>query len=484
MTYRPVKSQNQLIYGTGFPLVITGWTVAKFVADKLSPHQYAAIGQLFSAANGLTPLVRNILANKGHTTLIALEATKQDANAKSVACLVDFFRNGYREGLTDTGHPSWVVNSPHTGYIDLEIPAAALDWILRHVTVYHVQTIEELQRLCQKLPLIEAPDVEPELYPEAPPPSCPMFPGALHGHTIRGHRVADTWVKILHRIRTIGQLRASGYDATWQELINLTAVVENEPREFYFPEPNYLPVDREFMGNYLAQIVEDSPHREGVKYTYGQRMRSWFKVDQVELVIEKLGREIDAASAVINLWDVQDHVRGGSPCLNHVNFRVSGTTLDMVSTFRSNDMYSAWPANIMGLRALQFHVVDELNRRFGYGLTAGVTITNSQSAHIYGFCFQPIDSLLASVRSPHEFADPSGNFIIEVGEVDRDIRVTWTTQSGAVVKVFRGLKARRLLADILRDAPSLEVPHAGYLGLELVKAEIALKEGKVYRQDS
>jgi len=66
---------------------------------------------------------------------------------------------------------------------------------------------------------------------------------------------------------------------------DLMAIVTEEPDGFYFPEPNYLPCDRAFI-KYISQILDDAPYREGVKYTYGQRLRSWFKHDQIEQVIQ------------------------------------------------------------------------------------------------------------------------------------------------------------------------------------------------------
>jgi thymidylate synthase len=98
------------------------------------------------------------------------------------------------------------------------------------------------------------------------------------------------------------------------------------------------------------------PTCEGVKYTYGQRLRSWFGRDQIEQVIQKLIGEIDAASAVMSLWDVQDHDKGGSPCLNHIWIEVVDNELSLTATLRSNDMFAAWPANAMGLRALQQYI--------------------------------------------------------------------------------------------------------------------------------
>jgi thymidylate synthase len=481
--YIPAVLAKQLILGSGYPVVIVGWTVAKSVAKKLNPSDYSVIGQLYSAANGLSPLMRNILANKGHTHLILLEGTREDANAGSIKCLMDFFRYGFYMGATDMGHQCWVVDSSVAGYIDKEIPESALNWVRNSVKVTRVETIGEVMEQCKKLKFIAAQDVKPELFPHADPPTCPMYPGPFYGHVIRGARVADTWVKIVNRIRTTGQVRDNGCEGPRQELIDLVAVVENEPKEFYFPEPNYLPISRKFIEGYLPQILEDAPEQEDVKYTYGQRLRSWFGADQVEQVITKLGLDIDSASAVMDLWDVKDHDRGSAPCLNHIWVRVNGRRLTLTALFRSNDMFSAWPANAMGLRALQFHICDEINRRYGSEVYAGELITISQSAHIYENCFTVCDTMRAKFKSTVDYNDPTGNYIITVD--GGKIKVKWTTPAtGATVKVYEGVWALQLIKKITYDAPYLEAGHAAYLGFELARAESARNGGREYRQDS
>jgi len=466
-----------MLYGEGSSIIITGWTLAKSVQKRLAPKYYAAIGQLYSAANGISPLIRNVLANKGFKTLVLLDATKEDRNAGSVRCLRDFFLNGYYKGETDTGLPCWVICSDVAGYIDLEIPASALDWVRATMLVHYVQSLEELSACLNILAPIEVQDVEPEIYPAAAVPECPMYPGHLYGHVIRGETVASCWVNILNRIRTTGQLRPNGYGGQWQELIDLMVVVKDEPRGFHFPEPNYLPIDREYIKGYLGQILDDAPVREGVKYTYGQRLRSWFGFDQIEQVIEKISAEIDTASAVMTLWDVNDHIRGGSPCLNHIWVRVNGEKLTLTASFRSNDMFSAWPANAMGLRALQFHVTDELNRRNGWHLVAGEMITHSMSAHIYDNCFPTCDSMRAKLKPPKTFDDPTGNYL--VSNENGQVTVKWTTPAnGAVVKVYSGT-ALAVIKSIMNDAPYIEPSHAAYLGYECCMAQ---QKGADYRQ--
>jgi thymidylate synthase (methanogen type) len=144
----------------------------------------------------------------------------------------------------------------------------------------------------------------------------------------------------------------------------------------------------EMRDRYAAQILDDAPNREGVKYTYGQRLRSWFGRDQIEKVIDKLANDIDSARAVMSLWDASQDDNDNPPCLNHIWVRIVDNELSLTATFRSNDMFSAWPANAMGLRALQKYIYNSLVKKTAHKLKMGALITISQSAHIYDDCFE------------------------------------------------------------------------------------------------
>ena len=485
--YKPLHKPNQLIYGTGQTAVITGWTVKQAIAKQLHPHEYAVIGQLYSPTRGITLLIRNLLANPHVRFLVLLNATREDRNAGGCECLLDFFRNGFEEGSSDTGRRCWVIRSQVAGYIDFEIDANALEQLRQSVEWQEAHSIAEAVNQVKSYALQDT--VEPWGSPLEFPMSSvtpTVLPGPRYGHRIEGRTIAETWVKIIHRIKTTGTIRPTGYDGQWQELIDLMAVVTDEPEGFYFPEPNYLPCDRAFIEEYISQILDDAPYREGLKYTYGQRLRSWFGRDQIEQVIQKLIEEIDAASAVMSLWDVQDHDKGGSPCLNHIWVRVIDNELSLTATLRSNDMFAAWPANAMGLRALQQHIRDAITERSGYDLRMGSLITISQSAHIYDDTWQNADQLIANqyaaICNQRNYYDPSGNFLIEVDE--KEIVVTQTTPgSGEIVRDYRGKEPLRLLREICASSPAIQPEHSAYLGLELQKAFDCIKNGRVYFQD-
>jgi thymidylate synthase len=189
----------------------------------------------------------------------------------------------------------------------------------------------------------------------------------------------------------------------------------------------------------------------------------------------------------MSLWDVKDHEKGGSPCLNHIWVRVVEGELSITATLRSNDMFSAWAANAMGLRALQQHIRDEIAARSSYDLRMGPLITISQSAHIYDDTWENVDQLIkqqyAVISQQLDYNDPCGNFLIEV--IDGEIVVTQTTPgSGEVVACYSGKNPLKLLREICANSPSIRPDHAGYLGMELQKASECLKTGKLYNQDS
>ncbi|MBW4683740.1 MAG: thymidylate synthase [Komarekiella atlantica HA4396-MV6] len=485
--YKALHKPNQLNYGSGQTAVITGWTVKQAIAKHLQPQEYAVIGQLYSPTRGINLLIRNLLFNPHVRFLVVLNASKEDKNAGACECLLDFFRNGVEESLSDIGRRAWVIRSPIPGYIDIEIDINTLEKLRNSVEYKEVKSITEAVNLVKSYAQREI--LEPwGLRLEFPMSNVEptVLPGTRYGHRIEGKTIAETWVKIIHRIKTTGTIRPTGYDGQWQELIDLMAIINDEPADFYFPEPNYLPIDRPFLEEYVSQILDDAPYREGLKYTYGQRLRSWFGRDQIGQVIQKLIGEIDAASAVMNLWDVKDHEKGGSPCLNHIWLRVVDNELSLTATLRSNDMFAAWPANAMGLRALQRHIRDEIAKRSEYELNMGPLITISQSAHIYDDTWDNAERLIANqyatILNQRSYYDPSGNFLIEVDS--KEIVISHTTAgSGEVIKSYRGKNPLNLLREICATSPAIQPEHTGYLGIELQKASNCIKSCQPYIQD-
>lgn len=581
--YNAICKPNQLIYGSGSVVIVTGWTPKEKIAALLSEHEYAAIGNLYSCV-GIDYLVRNLLANPWIIGLVMLRCTSQDKASGSMNALQAFFEDECR-GKEDS-FPRTLGDNVSIG-TDISVDALLLlrnqlHWlpspgveslrgVINLITIFNqpwgrkedilILSTDDLAsgRLCSGDPerntsqitssgigfgrkmsvpknplaglisalnprkknailafklrntLLDPPGLAvSHAYPDQlilpfyfpiPEIKTTTYPGPLYGHRIEGQTIAETWVKVVQRIKTSGIIRSTGYDGKIQELIDLVAIVTDEPEDLYFPEPNYLPCDRAYIDGYVLQVLDDAPYTDGVKYTYGQRLRSWFGRDQVEDVIQKLLAEIDSASAVMSLWDsggnfarradgTSDHQHGGSPCLNHIWLRVVDGELSMTATFRSNDMFDAWVANAMGLRLLQSHILDRINQELDGQdsplLKIGPLITISQSAHIYDHAWDYADKLIEEQYikfNKPAYSDPIGNYLVEV--VGDEIVVDRYSPNGsAIVCSYHGNEPLKLLRQIVADAPALQPDHAGYLGMELQQARQCMQQGIPYIQDS
>ncbi len=475
--YEALYKKNQLIYGTGSTLIVTGWTPGKFVAKKLDSTQYTAIGNLYSPSRGIDFLFCNLLYNNQVNYVVLLEATKEDKNSGSVNAAY----YGLQGNIKDGGNKWAIITSDEKvlGYLSKYIPYDKVQLLAKTIKVNKCNSMEQLKEA------VDRAEIASEYYKgnnlrrsveihlrEQP---SDILPGDTVSGVIRSTKISDAWIQLLKYIRQTGILRPTGYDGQWQEVYNLSVVINPTHRLIEY-EP-WLPVDKEFIQDYVPQILNDAPYKESVKYTYGQRIRSYFGYDQVEQIINKLSLEPDAASAVISLWDVEDHVKGGSPCLNHIWFRISENTISMNALFRSNDMFGAWVANVMGLWHLQLHVLDELNKRNNWHLEPGYLSTNSLSAHIYDDCFENADKIIQTQsKSNRNFYDTVGDFVIQYDGGIKVERIHPDTKE--LIKTYTG-KYKKVLHQILEDCYWVDPSHVAYLSVELYKCS---KEKNGYTQ--
>ena len=324
---------------------------------------------------------------------------------------------------------------------------------------------------------------------EIPKPEASTLPGDLSGHLVKGQTVAEAWLKAIHLIRSTGRLTESQYGER-QELIQMTSVVYNEPADFHF-EP-WLPVTKDFMEGYIPQMCYgDLP--EGISYTYGSKIRNWqyknsisVSIDQLTAVASKLAANKDSSQCTISLWDVEiDTFSKSPPCLTNIWVRLIDRKLILIATFRSHDVYTAYPSNVMALRGLQAILLDKLYELSDKIYDAGELIINSQSAHIYGHSFQHTDDVLKEHYRPEiDYSDPVGNFVISFSNsllTILKITVTQTNPAGLPVAEYSGNNPLILLREIASANPGIQAAHLGYLGIELQKAAT---QGLDYKQDN
>jgi thymidylate synthase len=158
----------------------------------------------------------------------------------------------------------------------------------------------------------------------------------------------------------------------------------------------------------------------------------------------------------------------------------------MLAVFRSNDMYSAWPRNSFGLRSVQSRIAKQL----GYDL--GPLVTLSTRAHIYEDKWpMSRDLIQTELTTSRGFSvDPRGNLVISTDSETGQISFLQQSESGQPIRPilsFDGLRNRATFVtsnEIANRGLISEISHALDIGAETLKAEIALKTGLPYVQDS
>jgi len=477
-------SSNRLIYGNNNHVgIITLWTMARDVAEKVDKSKYSVIGQFFSAERGLDIMVRNLLANPQITNLVI---TGIDFS-RSGKVLKDFFEKGFYKGETEiTGKSVWRIQSEHPGYIELDIPEEVLNELRESINVAWVTNIKDFDPSKLQVPPRKR---QKRVFIKKEEEIENRYVAEDTGFVLRGRTIAEVWLKILDTILKFGEDTKTHYEADQRELLNLISVITDEdPNNLFMPE--WLPFEKSHFMQYIPQITTGVVV-PGTSYTYGSRMRSWFGTDQVKGAVEKLARELNSRAVVINLWDsTKDLTAGGSPCVNHVWLRIRGNKLYMTVTIRSNDMFESYPDNCFGLRALQELIRKDLSDRLKEEIKLGPLIINSQSAHIYRDCWERareivnkyIHRYVAGQNNASLNPDPRGNFVISI--TDSEIIVDHLSTGSELIGRYRGKTASELIDKISKVNIISVIGHAMDIGLELARAEVAMKLGIEYVQEN
>jgi len=476
MRYIPLYSQGQIKVQDNLStaIVVTGWTPYHVVEKRLDPDSYAAIGQLYSPGMGINYLVRNLLYNPQITKVFILNSSKNDKVSGSIQCLIDFFESAF--DYLDT-EKAYKIKSDIEGYIDGEIDIVSLGKISR--MDYDVFTsVDSLvsainHRSSRVYFLGDSSRLEFPMRKQV----SPVRDSNIYGHTVIAETIAEAWLQIIRGIRKYGYISSSSYGQT-QELIDFVAVINNEPQDNYLPE--YFPVDKGFLSEYVSQVIYDSEDAQDGSYTYGKRLRSYFGEDQIEGAMEALNYDTASRRVTLNLWDsTSDFESPFPPCLVNIWLRILDNKLSLTATFRSNDMFGAWPNNACALRALQVHVQDRLDN---VGL--GPLVIISQSAHIYEAVWSKADETIEKhTPSTALILDPIGHFLIKYLEEGNLIQVQLvSSKTNLLLKEYISgvAQASKLPQEIIADNPAITASHAAYLGEQISRATFQFE---TYTQD-
>lgn len=115
---------------------------------------------------------------------------------------------------------------------------------------------------------------------------------------------------------------------------------------------------------YCNQLL--NPYKEDFVYTYGNRLRSYFNVDQLQKMVEHLLSNKYSRRAIASTIDpLRDNIVSEIPCLQHIQLTIYDDKLVMYVLFRSNDIKYAFVPNMFGLFNLHVHLARKLGVKAG-----------------------------------------------------------------------------------------------------------------------
>lgn len=454
----PKYYANQIIIPSteGFVGIISGWTKKEHINELISAEnksKVSAIGQLYSK-EGLNYIIRNLFLNPQITKLIV---TGNDLSG-SVKFFKDFLNDN--TGLTA---------------IHAEIPPEKVQifrtWFkanTAYLTENEVDGWLTQQNKDDSVWIKETVE-----FPDQAQREHIDFPSETVCFRLEDKKIADLWLKVLDRILKFGVNKMSQYGEMQRELVNITTVISDEdPDEPYLPQHLYF--NKQDLENYFPQMMTDHIF-DGVEYTYGSRLRNFNGINQIKAIIEDLKANNFSRRAIGFTWDVmKDTGNPKSPCLNLINALVQRDQVYMTAYFRSNDMYRAWPQNAFALRKIQKEISQALN------IKIGKLCIVSNSAHIYERDFLAASEMVNKHKPKTEcLQDPRGSLVLAVE--NGKIIANHFSPDGQFIQKFEGQTATELNNQIFTFIS--DILHALYLGSELMKAELALKNNLAYTQD-
>lgn len=130
------------------------------------------------------------------------------------------------------------------------------------------------------------------------------------------------------------------------------------------------PIKGEALFDYVASL--DDEHQiylddDGFIYTYSERLQNYQGRNQLIDIVNRLQQDIGSNRAVaVTFNPFVDNERDDIPCLQLIQALVRNDKLILSVYFRSNDLYGAFPSNMMFLTYLGMKIANELDVKFDY----------------------------------------------------------------------------------------------------------------------
>ncbi len=440
--------------------ICTLWSQKELIASRLERDSFFICGNLYSL-EGINQLIRAIFLNPWLRVIVICG----EDMSRSGETLLKLFHNGVDDdnGIIGTNFK-----------VDKNIPKDCIELMRQHVRIIDMRrrSVDELRQKINELSTEKLPAfTQPKEFPSAPY-GVDYIPSELVGYTVRARAVGEAWLTLLDLIMKLGVEKKSEFGMRQKELLDVLVTI-NEDSAI----PEYFSFSEEDLEDYAKQIV--TPEKpEGVSYTYGARLFGNGETNQVSEAVERLKKSFYTRRAVASTWRLQDAKSDSPPCLMQISWNIQFNKLYQTATFRSWDIFSGMPINILALRKLQQDIAKQL------GIECASLTCLGVSAHIYENNWQQSSETLEKYKKPDYrfYQDPRGSFVIRIE--GNEIVADFYTEDGSKTQYsFRGTDVIKLYKEIAQSNLISRLDHAANLGMELYKASIAIRQGRKYVQD-
>ena len=454
--------------------ICTLWTEKKKILKNVSDEKYNICGNLYNA-NGINYIIKNVLANPLIRYIVLC--------GRDLRFSGEAFANFMRNGIDEKGS---IIGG--FGNIDMNIGKENIEKFRENVELIDMRGKEgEIESRINELKRREA-FMEPVVIGEVEERQTRIdSDGGCFA--VKENTISRAWLRMIDIIMKYGEEKDTEYGIKQKEVLNIITVIDEEKTTM----APWLNISDEDLKKYYPKVLTGEKIGD-VNYTYGERLfnhpmsninEQWKKetditFNQVENAIEHLKKVPYTRRAIAFTWNVAlDSKSDSAPCITQVSWNISNGKLYQTVIIRSSDTFGGWPMNVFALRELQRRVAKEV------GIKIGSLTVVSNSAHVYENnwieCENIIKKHYTGGRMEMEL-EKSGYFIIFLE--GKEIVAQHYLPEGRKTKfVFRGGSASEIYRRILHENLVNRMDHAAYLGMELTKAETALKEGKEYRQD-
>ena len=142
--------------------------------------------------------------------------------------------------------------------------------------------------------------------------------------------------------------------------------------------PEAYPLKEASMEAYKKQFIDGNKYN--FVYTYGNRLRREFGIDQLMEVSNRLSDSPSTRRATMVTFNPMTDFRNEEiPCFIMGDFKVRDGLLYTTGVWRSHDAFGAIPANFVALKELAKMMV------FGNDFVMGPITVQSISAHVYEY---------------------------------------------------------------------------------------------------